>query len=288
MGAPEVAMQGPAQTILTLCAVGLWTAACSAVLTPLLRSRRMVRTNYRGATVVTATGIAIVIGAMPGVLAAAGVSSADRRFCLALALALLCFGALGFADDRWGSPAAKGLRGHLRKLARERRLTSGIIKATGGLVAAGCIASAVLGLPADRAALATLATALAANGANLLDLRPGRASAASIVLMLAAVAGLALSGHRPAAMAAACVAVSASVLYPPDARGWAMLGDTGSNALGACVGLCLLQALPGLPSWIALLACLTVLHLIAERWSLSRIIEGNRLLAALDRLTGVR
>jgi UDP-N-acetylmuramyl pentapeptide phosphotransferase/UDP-N-acetylglucosamine-1-phosphate transferase len=288
MGTPEVAMLGPAQSLLTLVAVGVWTALCSAVLTPLLRRCGMMRTNYRGASVVTATGMIIVIGAVPGVLFVASPAGRDWRFCHALALALACFGALGFADDRWGSPAAKGLRGHLRKLVIERRITSGLVKAAGGLVAAAVIASEFLHLAPLRAALATLIIGLAANAINLLDMRPGRASATSIALLTVAAAGLALADHRQDASAAACVAVATAVLYTPDARGWAMLGDTGSNALGACVGLSLLQAFPGLPSWLALLACLTIVHIVAERWSLSRSIEGSRLLAAVDRLTGVR
>jgi hypothetical protein len=61
-----------------------------------------------------------------------------------------------------------------------------------------------------------------------------------------------------------------------------MLGDAGANALGAVVGTLLLAG----PVWLLLLvaAVLLALQLLSERVSFSRVIDGNRLLRAADRL----
>jgi UDP-N-acetylmuramyl pentapeptide phosphotransferase/UDP-N-acetylglucosamine-1-phosphate transferase len=73
----------------------------------------------------------------------------------------------------------------------------------------------------------------------------------------------------------------------PDARGKAMMGDVGSNLLGAGAGL---AAVIELPVWgrIVLFALLAALNLAAERVSLSAVIERSPILRALDRRLGVR
>jgi uncharacterized membrane protein len=61
-----------------------------------------------------------------------------------------------------------------------------------------------------------------------------------------------------------------------------MLGDAGANGLGAVVGTLLL----GGPMWLlwAAAAVLLALQLASERVSFTRVIEGNRVLRAADRL----
>jgi len=73
----------------------------------------------------------------------------------------------------------------------------------------------------------------------------------------------------------------------PDARGKAMMGDTGSNLLGAAAGLALVIELP---VWgrVAALLLLAGLNFSAERVSLSAVIERTPFLRALDRSLGVR
>ena len=62
-----------------------------------------------------------------------------------------------------------------------------------------------------------------------------------------------------------------------------MLGDAGANPAGAVAGLFMVA---GLPIWGLALFSVTVLtlNLASERWSFTRIIEGNRSLSWLDGL----
>ena len=79
----------------------------------------------------------------------------------------------------------------------------------------------------------------------------------------------------------------ALILYPLDASGRIMLGDTGSNAFGAVLGLS--AALYFSPLWQAVVVVLLILFQVwCERHSLSRTIEASPFLRGLDRKIGVR
>jgi UDP-N-acetylmuramyl pentapeptide phosphotransferase/UDP-N-acetylglucosamine-1-phosphate transferase len=268
---------------------GLWSVALAVVLPRWLAASGMVRENFLGIRIPTACGLAVIIGATPPLVwLASSTTAAHSRAASAMLVALLGFGALGFADDRWGTPAAKGLRGHIRMLLVERRVTSGLVKAFGGSIVALIVAAMHFGPPWYGVLLRGAIIALSANLANLLDLRPGRASTVVLMLLAGTTGAMLAAGNAATALAAACVAVPALVLYVPDSRGRLMLGDTGSNALGACAGISLLMAAPGPMPLMAILLGLVAIHGVAERWSLSAIIEANPILRALDRLTGIR
>ncbi len=111
-----------------------------------------------------------------------------------------------------------------------------------------------------------------ANLVNLLDLRPGRALKAVIVL--------GAPGALGSAPAAAAVGASVGVIADDlDAR--AMLGDTGANAAGALLGLALVER-SGLAGRSLALAVLTALTLASERVSFSAVIDRQPLLRRLD------
>ena len=67
-----------------------------------------------------------------------------------------------------------------------------------------------------------------------------------------------------------------------------MLGDAGSNPLGAALALAFLEITPSALSQTAVFALLIALHILAERASLTSIIEKKPALRYLDRLTGIR
>ena len=100
--------------------------------------------------------------------------------------------------------------------------------------------------PPPARSRAALLVALSANALNQLDTRPGRALKA--YLLAAAVVRRAASAWP-------------SCLLPYDLREMGMLGDAGSNALGALLGLSSVDRLTGRGRWIAIgaLAGLTVL-----------------------------
>jgi UDP-N-acetylmuramyl pentapeptide phosphotransferase/UDP-N-acetylglucosamine-1-phosphate transferase len=266
--------------------IGFWAAP--QVLGGLAGSS-LTRRNYRNREVVAGLGLLLPLGllvwAAPLGLAARVEPFRAARVGLlgvsglAVVVAGLAFVVLGLVDDLVEDPrGSRGLRGHLRALAGGR-LTGGGIKLLGGALAGLLVAS--LAMPGDRSAWAVLlgglVVASAANTANLLDLRPGRC--AKVFLPLWGVGCLLDPGGGAWSAGLAGAALAA---LPFDLREEGMLGDAGANALGAVVGTLLLAG----PMWLlwAAAAVLVALQLISERVSFSRVIEGNRVLRAADRL----
>jgi UDP-N-acetylmuramyl pentapeptide phosphotransferase/UDP-N-acetylglucosamine-1-phosphate transferase len=206
-----------------------------------------------------------------------------QSFCPAKAafpaglLLILAWAVLGLLDDRFGSRSAQGFKGHLRALL-EGRLTTGALKllAGGGVsLLAGWLVSQG-NWPA--AILNGLLIALCTNLLNLLDLRPGRGLKAFFIL------GIIAWGLNPEAALLLVPLFAAALVYAPlDFSARAMMGDVGSNTLGAMAGLALALSL-GLAGKIVLLLILVGVHIYAEVGSLSALIERLPLLRRLDRL----
>ena len=197
---------------------------------------------------------------------------------------------IGFLDDVAGDRHIRGFKGHFTE-AFHGRFTTGFFKALAGFIVA-LAATAQLSLtvsPTFRMygewLLNAALVALMANLFNLFDLKPGRALKLFFPLLLLTM-GLALRfrylryGYIAPALVVAAVAV---VLFPGDLREKQMLGDAGSNVLGAVVGLGLAM---GMNIWwrIGVLVFLLFLTALSEKLSFSRVIEGNKVLNWLDEL----
>ena len=266
--------------------VGFWAAP--QVLAGLANSS-LARVNYRKREVVAGLGLLLPIGllawAAPLAVAArvdplrAGRVGLLAPSGLAVVVAGLAFVVLGLVDDLIEDPGGRrGFKGHLRALVTGR-LTGGGIKLLGGVLAGLLVAS--MATPPDRSPWAVLlgglVVASAANTANLLDLRPGRCAKVFLPLWVAGCVIDPGGGAWSAGLAGAALAA-----LPFDLREQGMLGDAGANALGAVVGTLLLAG----PMWLVWAAAviLLALQLASERVSFSRVIEGNRVLRAADRL----
>lgn len=222
----------------------------------------------------------------------------------------------GFVDDAFGTPGDKGFRGHLSALVAGR-LTTGGLKLLGiGAVAAvyawhiaqaRAVSSSGMTETLGVWVLATLTIALSANLVNLMDLRPGRAIKTYAVLasiaapLFVAEASRAFSGYASSLAEAGVtpwsdldtlvsVLCMVLVLLGPVAAVWrydlgeqGMLGDAGSNAMGAVVGYLFAAALPT-PWLAAVTAVLLGLNLASERVSFSAVIERVPWLRAIDML----
>ena len=162
----------------------------------------------------------------------------------------------GIADDLWSGPE-RGFRAHLRS-----GRTTGVLK---------LVAIPLYGFARTRSLAGAALVGLAANAVNQLDTRPGRALKAYLL----ASAPL---GFRPRSVVALAV-----LLAPYDLREMVMLGDAGSNALGAVLGLESVGRLTGRQSVVAVVA-LAALTAFGERRSLGRLIETTPWLARLDAL----
>jgi UDP-N-acetylmuramyl pentapeptide phosphotransferase/UDP-N-acetylglucosamine-1-phosphate transferase len=181
---------------------------------------RWQRTNYAGRTVELYAGPATALGAA---LAAARVHRGAGA-------AVLAAGVCGAYDDVVGAgDPRRGFRAHLGAL-RDGEVTSGAVKLF-GISAAGLVAGALLKeRPLDKL-LAGVVIAGSAHFVNLVDVRPGRAAGAVLVLGAPGV----LRGG-PAGRLSAAAAGAAAAVFPDDLGGRAMIGDTGAHALGAALG----------------------------------------------------
>ena len=203
-------------------------------------------------------------------------STVDERLLADLGGLLLVFGA-GFYDDHGRGPH-RGLRGHLRELARGR-ITPGTIKLIAA-VAAGALIAAPSGQAVRSVVLGVPVMAGSANLWNLLDVRPGRA----IKYFIPAAALLAILGPSLdfELVGVAALVAAVAVLWP-DLGEVAMLGDSGSNLLGLVVGIGLFR-LGSIVGLALALGAILALHVLAETVTLSRIIEAAPPLRWFDRL----
>ena len=161
-------------------------AALAAPLLAAMRERGHLRPNYRGRELPFPFGVLVGAAALLALAPLAGfgaLARADVFHPETVPVALYCLAvfALGLADDMLGGGATpRGLRGHAAAVLRGEPST-GALKAAGTLAAA-VLATSLLHLDGPRRALAVAVLVLATHVFNLLDLRPGRAIKAFVLL----------------------------------------------------------------------------------------------------------
>ena len=184
------------------------------------------------------------------------------------------------APQRGAEPASdhppRGWRGH-GAAALRGEWSTGALKGAGSLGLA-LFAVSFLQRSDARWLLAAAVVVLATNLFNLLDLRPGRAIKAFVLLGAGLLIG---SGDPRPLWAVGLFAAPALVAGSYDVRERAMLGDTGASLLGALAGLWLVLTLSSVGQIIAL-ALLLVLTIYGEIRSLSALIERTPWLRGLD------
>lgn len=263
-----------------------------------IKASQWERTNFHGVTVSLRGGVAMA-GAAVASAAVASALSDQPRAALGGVVASLGGGLAGYIDDvdqgaHDGGKVAKGLKGHLGALAHGQ-VTTGVIKIA-GIGASALAASALVGSKATSVsgkaadlALNTVLIAGTANLANLLDLRPGRALKATVLVATPLSYFSCAAAKTPASPASAqrllasglnAAAITALV---EDLQETTMLGDTGANAAGALLG----TSLAANDSWkLRLGTALGVVGLIlaSEKVSFSKVIAANPALNWLDQL----
>jgi UDP-GlcNAc:undecaprenyl-phosphate/decaprenyl-phosphate GlcNAc-1-phosphate transferase len=196
---------------------------------------------------------------------------------IALPLTLLIAGAaiFGFVDDSLGTREFSGFKGHFGALFKGR-LTTGALKAL-GIPMTAIISSSMFSEGIPQLIGNALLIALMVNTLNLFDLRPGRALKVFIPLQVL----LLFTGARELMTSEASLIGIASAMIVPDLKEKIMLGDTGSNVLGAVLGFSIVVGC----DWqikIPLIIVLIVLQQMTEYISISKLIEKTAFLRILD------
>ena len=199
---------------------------------------------------------------------------------LCLALYIFSMMAMFFAgalDDLIGNRNVSGLKGHFKSLFKGELTTGGFKALFGGfvgLVVSVCISSSIVDIIVN-----TLIIALSTNLMNLFDLRPGRAIKAYLVIMIPIY--ITLTGYTK--VFPLLILPNVLAYFNTDLKARGMMGDTGSNVLGISIGV--LMALGyGIKVRLAWLVFLILMHFITEKFSLTKIIEKNRVLKFIDNL----
>jgi UDP-GlcNAc:undecaprenyl-phosphate GlcNAc-1-phosphate transferase len=273
-----------------------WAALAASLLAALavvpaavrtLAGAGLTRENYRGRRVAFPLGAVLLASSLVALAVLAPLDDrADldllegelrRWFAYVVGVAFL-----GLMDDALGRGEAagtpRGWRGHARAVL-SGELSTGAVKAIGAFALAA-YATSGLGRESLDYLVDLALLLLATNLANLLDLRPGRAEKALALTALGLCLGywttepLELLG-----LFVGPVAVGAWFTL----RERAMLGDTGSNLIGALIGIWLVTTLSD-PGRYAALGVLVILTLYGEFRSISTAIERLPPLRQLDSL----
>jgi hypothetical protein len=260
-----------------------------ALLLPLLRKGPTAIPNYRGVIVAGSSGILIVISIFITLaiitleselnFAAGGVLASVEGLLFIILLLGVSF--IGLVDDLWGTREYGGFRGHFSSLVRGE-LTSGLIKAVVG-AALALLVSSFFSTKILMLLLNTVLLALTINFFNLLDLRPGRAIKSFLFLSLVTfVATFGFHFWRHWSL----ILPPVLVVFWGDLNEQSMLGDVGSNLIGAALGYTFVLAL----SWqfkLAITLLLGLFHWYTENHSLTELIMRVKILRRLDDL-GIR
>ncbi len=248
-----------------------------------MRWGRLAAENYRGVLLSRVLGLPLAAAGALSTIAIALVGVAESSWRVrspgwsAMIGTLLVFAA-GLIDDV--SPMGpRGLRKHLRALAAGH-MTTGILK----LLVTVAASIVVVGGEARGDGLARAAgVVLIAGCANLwngLDVRPGRALKAFLVIgitILFADPDWRLVPVLPG------VLVGALPCLFLDLRERAMLGDGGANLVGFVAGMGLYAVTPGGGVCVGAVATV-VLNVLADTVTLSRLIDAFPPLRWVDRL----
>ncbi len=252
----------------------------------LLRAPALERENHRGRSVPTAMGVlavlaVVIVEAGRSLFGAFGVGNSPADTArVVVVLACVGFGLLGLFDDLAGSQSEHGFRGHLGALAHGK-VTTGAVKIVAGLALGVVLVTASRPHASGASVVAdALLVALAANLSNLFDRAPGRA----IKIGLLAWIPIALIARADSVGVAIAPVVGAFAgLLGDDLHERLMLGDTGSNVLGAVLGLAVVLEC-STTTRAVVLGVLAAFTVASELVSFSRVIDRVFVLRKLDEL----
>lgn len=245
----------------------------------LLIDSNCIRPNYKGEMIPVSMGIVFLpMMIINGIIVAFFTVDFISMSCLFLFLfGIMSMFFAGIIDDTIGNRDVSGLKGHFKSLFKGKLTTGGFKALFGGFV--GIIISVCISKSITDIIVNTLVIALSTNLMNLFDLRPGRAIKVYLVIII--VIFFTLTGYIQ--MLPLLILPNVLAYLNFDLKAKAMMGDTGSNVLGISIGILMVMGYT-LKVRIAWLVFLVLIHLLTEKFSLTKIIEKNKVLNFIDRL----
>lgn len=245
----------------------------------LLISSNIVRPNYKGDNIPVSMGIVF----LPMIIINSTILLfATYEYYNLLYLFMYIFGIIsmffaGILDDILGNRDVSGLKGHFKSLINGNLTTGGFKALFGGFI--GIVISIGVSKNITDIIINTLIIALSTNLMNLLDLRPGRAIKVYILTMVGIF--ITLTGYIK--LLPLLILPNVLAYFNYDLKAKAMMGDTGSNVLGISIGILFVMGY-SLQVRIAWLVFLLFIHILTEKYSLTKIIENNKVLNYIDKL----
>lgn len=246
---------------------------------------KLVKLNFNKKPIMASYGIVSFVYIAAAAYALKILGYADAKLTSLYLTVMGAMWVLGILDDVFGSREVGGFKGHFKKLLFERKLTTGAVKAIGGGLVSLYAGWVIGGGDIIRWAIAFMVVALATNTLNLLDLRPGRAVA--VFFLGLGVTYIMAHGNISSPWIVGVISIITFAFALIDSRGMAMMGDSGSNAIGAALGLSIALN-TGIIAQAAAVAVFAAIHIYSEKHSISALIERNRVLKCIDRRLGVR
>jgi len=246
------------------------------IIIPLLK-RGFIRINYNRKEIPSGLGLIFLTAYLFTVPLFFIFEITDPLFILLKLFLLFGIALAGLIDDFMGD-LNRGFKGHFVKLIKGKELTSGMFK----LIIGGML-GIILGLLIEDNIFLVLLNAflfaLAINTFNLMDVRPGRSLKLYIFLALLFF----FWAENWLIFLLTPLLGIAFVLLFFDLKEEGMLGDIGSNLLGASIGFSLVFILDNLAK-LLVLALLIVIQWVGDKISFTKIIEDNHLLRIIDGL----
>ncbi|MGL5642922.1 MAG: glycosyl transferase [Paraclostridium sp.] len=245
----------------------------------MLISSNVIRPNYKKDMIPVSMGLVflptIVINGIILIYFTKNYESLVYVFMYLFGLLAMCLA--GILDDIIGNRDVSGLKGHFKSLFKGNLTTGGFKALFGGFI--GLTISVAISKNMVDIVINTLIISLSTNLMNLLDLRPGRAIKVYLAIALALI--LTLVGYPKGLLL--ILLPSVLVYFIDDLKAKAMMGDTGSNVLGISIGI-LIAIGYARPIRLGWLAFLVFIHILTEKYSLTKIIENNKVLNFIDKL----
>lgn len=266
--------------LLVLLLVGVGVSVISIPMVKyMLESCGLIRKNYRGEMIPVGMGIAFIPALMvnSAILTYFNIEHDRLLLIFVLLFAVMAMAFAGIMDDAIGNRDVTGLKGHFLSMFKGRLTTGGFKAVLGGfigIVVSAAVADNILGV-----VVGTLVVALATNFMNLFDLRPGRAIK---VYLIISILVLIFAGdfNRQLYMLLLPGVVSYFIF---DLKALSMMGDAGSNVLGVFIGVMIVISF-SIQVQLVCLVGLIAIHVLTEKYSLTKLIEQNSVLNFIDKL----